>query len=76
MTYIKIHPLNLPEILTEIFLHLAEDKTLYSILFVNRLWYMCSAPILWREIEFYSSRKKPSIYWNKFEHIIHTQNSF
>ncbi|RHZ71458.1 hypothetical protein Glove_258g67 [Diversispora epigaea] len=31
---------------------LAKDKALYPTLFVNHLWYHCSAPILWRRIEF------------------------
>src|SRR6266540_1095222 len=75
MSYIKLHPLYLPEILTEILSYLAEDKTLYPTLFVNRLWYLCSAPILWRRVEFVDNGyKKPSINWKKFKDIIHTRN--
>ena len=46
------HPLILPELLENIFSFLAKDKALYPALFVNRLWYHCSASILWRHIEF------------------------
>ncbi|CAG8800644.1 16944_t:CDS:1, partial [Racocetra persica] len=46
------HPLILLELLENIFSFLAKDKALYPALFVNRLWYHCSAPILWRHIEF------------------------
>ncbi|CAG8475732.1 3753_t:CDS:2 [Acaulospora morrowiae] len=45
-------PLIIPELLENIFSVLAKDKVLYPALFVNRLWYYCSAPILWRHIEF------------------------
>ncbi|CAG8848961.1 32170_t:CDS:1, partial [Gigaspora margarita] len=43
--------LALPELLMKIFNFLAEDKALYLVLFVSRLWSMCSGPILWRRIE-------------------------
>ncbi|CAG8768404.1 22118_t:CDS:1 [Dentiscutata erythropus] len=46
------HLLIIPELLENIFSFLVKDKTLYPALFVNRLWYYCSAPILWRRIEF------------------------
>ena len=46
------HPLIIPELLENIFSFLAKDKALYPALFVNRLWYHCSASILWRHIEF------------------------
>ncbi|RHZ80451.1 hypothetical protein Glove_135g78 [Diversispora epigaea] len=46
------HPLIIPELLENIFSFLAKDKVLYLALFVNHLWYHCSAPILWRRIEF------------------------
>ena len=39
----------IPEVLEQI-LHFL-DKTLYTALFVSRLWYRCSTPILWRHIE-------------------------
>ncbi|RHZ86823.1 hypothetical protein Glove_43g58 [Diversispora epigaea] len=48
--------LALPELLTKIFNFLAEDKALYSALFVSRLWFMCSGSILWRRIELIGSR--------------------
>ncbi|CAJ0643991.1 13651_t:CDS:1 [Entrophospora sp. SA101] len=69
-----LHPLYLPEILTEIFSYLAEDKTLYPTLFVNRLWYLCSAPILWKRVEFVGC-KKSLIYWKKFKEVVHTRKS-
>jgi hypothetical protein len=43
--------INLPELLERILYFLAVDKSLYPALFVSRLWYRCSAPILWRCIE-------------------------
>ncbi|CAJ0630045.1 7276_t:CDS:2, partial [Entrophospora sp. SA101] len=67
-----LHPLYLPEILTEIFSYLAEDKTLYPTLFVNRLWYLCSTPILWKRVEFVGC-KKSLIYWKKFKKVVHTR---
>src|ERR1044071_3499452 len=39
------------ELLEQILHFLAIDKSLYSALFVSRLWYRCGAPILWRRIE-------------------------
>ena len=66
------HPLILPELLENIFSFLAKDKALYPALFVNRLWYHCSAPILWRHIEFsiegyqqnrYSKDTSGPLYW-------------
>src|SRR5256885_9776402 len=41
----------LPELLEQILHFLAIDKSLYPALFVGRLWYRCSAPILWRCIK-------------------------
>ena len=41
----------LPELLKQILYFLLIDKSLYPALFVGRLWYRCSAPILWRRIE-------------------------
>ncbi|CAG8596382.1 1175_t:CDS:1 [Diversispora eburnea] len=43
--------LALPELLAKIFNFLAEDNALYPVLFVSRLWSMCSGSILWRRIE-------------------------
>jgi hypothetical protein len=42
---------NISELLDQILHFLAEDKALYRTLFVCRLWYRCSAPILWKSIE-------------------------
>ena len=67
MTYNKLHPLALSEILTNIFLYLAKEKALYPTLFVNQLWYLCSAPILWRKAEFTGDLKKSCIAWSKFK---------
>ena len=42
---------NIAEVLEQILHFLTIDKSLYSTLFVSRLWYRCSAPILWKHIE-------------------------
>ena len=42
---------SIPEVLEQILYFLLIDKSLYPALFVGRLWYRCSAPILWRRIE-------------------------
>src|SRR5215216_5810828 len=39
------------ELLERILYFLSVDKTLYPALFVSRLWYRCSAFILWKHIE-------------------------
>src|SRR2546421_13113236 len=41
----------IPEVLEHILHFLLIDKSLYTTLFVGRLWYRCGAPILWRRIE-------------------------
>jgi hypothetical protein len=41
----------IPEILEQVLYFLAVDKILYPALFVSRLWYKCSVPILWKRIE-------------------------
>ncbi|CAG8767685.1 1445_t:CDS:1, partial [Dentiscutata erythropus] len=76
------HPLILPELLENIFSFLAKDnKALYPTLVVNRLWYHCSAPILWRHIEFfiedyqqnrYSKDMSGPLYWQlrKFKRVM------
>ena len=43
--------INLPELLEQILYFLLIDKSLYSALFVSRLWYRCGVPILWKRIE-------------------------
>ncbi|CAG8615327.1 25322_t:CDS:1 [Dentiscutata erythropus] len=73
MPYNKLYPLNLPEILTKIFSYLAIDEALYPTLFVNRLWYLCSAPILWRKAEFTGDLKKSCFRWDKFKKVVHTR---
>ncbi|RHZ84511.1 hypothetical protein Glove_80g5 [Diversispora epigaea] len=70
MTYNKLHPLYLPEILTEIFSYLVTYKTLYPTLFVNRLWYFCSAPILWRKADFIGGLNNVCIGWRKFKKVM------
>ncbi|CAJ0893097.1 2368_t:CDS:2 [Entrophospora sp. SA101] len=42
---------DLPELLEQILYYLEIDRFLYSALFVNRLWYHCGVPLLWRRIE-------------------------
>src|SRR5919109_985557 len=41
----------LPEVLEHILHFLLIDKSLYPSLYVSRLWYRCSAPILWKRVE-------------------------
>ncbi|RHZ76313.1 hypothetical protein Glove_199g114 [Diversispora epigaea] len=59
-----------------------KDKALYPALFVDRLWYHCSAPILWRCIEFSiegyrqnqcGKNKSGPLYWRlmKFKRVIY-----
>ena len=64
---VKLHPLNLPEILTEIFLNLAEDRSLYPTLFVNKFWYSCAGPIIWRCAEF---DKRNLVQFEKFKKVM------
>src|SRR6185436_5336318 len=64
---VKLHPLNLPEILTKIFLNLAEDRSLYPTLFVNKFWYSCAGPIIWRCAEF---DKRNLIQFEKFKKVM------
>ena len=45
---------DLPELLEQILYFLENDRSLYPALFVNHLWYHCSAPILWRRVEFFN----------------------
>ncbi|CAJ0837431.1 13632_t:CDS:2, partial [Entrophospora sp. SA101] len=45
---------DLPELLEQILYFLEIDRSLYPALFVNHLWYHCSAPILWHRIEFFN----------------------
>jgi hypothetical protein len=42
---------NIAEILEQVLYFLLVDKSLYLTLFISRLWYRCSAPILWKRIE-------------------------
>ena len=49
MTHTSIF--NIQELLEQILHCLLIDKSLYSILYVSRLWYRCGAPILWKRIE-------------------------
>ncbi len=42
---------NIQELLEHILHFLAVDKSLYSALFVCRLWYRCAVPSLWKYIE-------------------------
>src|SRR3954451_24210300 len=42
---------SIAEVLEQILHFLSIDKSLYPTLYVFRLWYRCSAPILWKCIE-------------------------
>ena len=48
----------LPEVLEQILHFLAIDKSLYPTLYVSRLWYRCSAPILWRRVKLKTSNTR------------------
>ncbi|RHZ85048.1 hypothetical protein Glove_73g17 [Diversispora epigaea] len=69
----QLNIFDLPELLEQILYFLEVDRSLYPALFVNHLWYHCSAPILWRRVEFFTENDyqrgwhelwilKPSIY--------------
>ena len=45
---------DLPELLEQILYFLEIDRSLYPALFVNRLWYRCAIPLLWRRVEFFN----------------------
>ncbi|CAH1765948.1 7365_t:CDS:1 [Entrophospora sp. SA101] len=45
---------DLPELLEQILYFLENDRSLYPALFVNHIWYHCSAPIIWRRVEFFN----------------------
>ncbi|RHZ69702.1 hypothetical protein Glove_280g65 [Diversispora epigaea] len=47
----QLNIFDLPELLEQILYFLEVDRSLYSALFVNRLWYKCGVPLLWRRIE-------------------------
>ena len=42
---------DLPELLKQILYFLEIDRSIYPALFVNRLWYKCGIPLLWRRVE-------------------------
>ncbi|RHZ86725.1 hypothetical protein Glove_46g11 [Diversispora epigaea] len=42
---------DLPKLLEQILYFLEIDRSLYPTLFVNRLWYKCGIPLLWRRVE-------------------------
>ncbi|RHZ76349.1 hypothetical protein Glove_198g86 [Diversispora epigaea] len=50
---------------------IVKDKALHPTLFVNRLWYFHSAPILWRKADFSDDLKKSCIQWGKFKKVMH-----
>src|SRR2546423_7006688 len=60
----------LPELLEHILHFLAIDKSLYPTLFVCRLWYRCSAPILWKHVELKKGERKDCTRLNKFMKIV------
>jgi len=49
---------SIAELLEQILHFLVIDKSLYPTLFVSRLWYKCSAPILWKRIELKTSNTR------------------
>ena len=58
------------ELLKQILYFLLIDKSLYSALFVSRLWYRCSAPILWRHIELKKGEREDCTRLKKFMKIV------
>src|ERR1043165_6366285 len=60
----------LPELLEQILYFLLIDKSFYSALFVSRLWYRCSAPILWRCIELKKGERDNCTRLKKFMKIV------
>ena len=74
----------LPELLEQILHFLAIDKSLYPTLFVNRFWYKCAVPSLWKYIELkgndlryghyfpedYNYCAKDRTRWERFEKIM------
>src|SRR2546423_14870163 len=60
----------LPELLEHILHFLAIDKSLYPTLYVFRLWYRCSAPILWKRVELKKGGRKDCTRLNKFMKIV------
>src|SRR3954453_9781609 len=79
------------ELLEQILHFLAIDKSFHPALFVNRLWYRCGAPILWKHIvlkgkDLYPGQSLPNDYknycakdhsrLNKFIRIEHAKDLF
>src|ERR1044072_7511721 len=60
----------LPELLEQILYFLLIDKSLYSTLFISRLWYRCNAPILWRHIELKKGEREDCTRLKKFIKIV------
>lgn len=46
------NPLNVPELVELVVEHLHQSRYLYPALFINKLWYKCAGPLLWRSIAF------------------------
>ncbi|RHZ48029.1 hypothetical protein Glove_562g22 [Diversispora epigaea] len=64
---VQLNIFDLPELLERILYFLEIDHSLYSTLFVNHLWYHCSAPILWQHIEFIDYKNTQYIYTSSSE---------
>ena len=60
----------IPELLEHILHFLAIDKSLYPTLFVCRLWYRCSAPILWERIELKGDKVEDKFRLERFLKIV------
>ena len=61
---------NIQELLEQILHFLAVDKSLYPTLFVCRLWYRCSAPILWERIELKGDKVEDKFRLERFLKIV------
>ncbi|GET66974.1 uncharacterized protein OCT59_029465 [Rhizophagus irregularis] len=60
----------IPELLEQILHFLAIDKSLYSALFVSRLWYRCGVPTLWKRIELKKGEREDCTRLKKFMKIV------
>ncbi len=60
----------LPELLEYILHFLLIDKSIYSALYVSRLWYRCGAPILWKRVELKKGGRKDCTQLKKFMKIV------
>src|SRR5438128_12288598 len=66
----QLNIFDLPELLEQILYFLEIDLYLYPALFVNRFWYHCCAPILWRRVEFFNEDYQRGLYGRKMSRAL------